>query len=100
MSSEHAEPIRRADQADANGDLAAMLEYIDPELEWSYLGARGTDRRPARLPRPAGGPLVRRNRDVNRRSVLFWSVSATMLLPPRSAPCWPGSRNRADACWR
>jgi hypothetical protein len=33
MSSEHAELIQRADQADTNGDVAAMLEYIDPS--WS-----------------------------------------------------------------
>ena len=37
MSSEHAELIQRADQADANGEVAAMLEYIDPELEWTSL---------------------------------------------------------------
>jgi len=37
MSEENAELIRRAYQAYANGDLAAMLELVDPELEWTYL---------------------------------------------------------------
>jgi ketosteroid isomerase-like protein len=37
MSNENAELIRRAYQTYANGDLAAMLEYIDPDLEWIYL---------------------------------------------------------------
>ena len=37
MSNENAELIRRAYQAHANGDLAAMLELVDPELEWTYL---------------------------------------------------------------
>jgi ketosteroid isomerase-like protein len=37
MSNENAEVIRRAYQAYANGDLAAMLEFVDPDLEWTYL---------------------------------------------------------------
>ena len=37
MSNENAELIRRAYQAYANGDLAVMLELVDPELEWTYL---------------------------------------------------------------
>ena len=37
MSNENAELIRRAYQAYANGDLAAMLELVDPDLEWTYL---------------------------------------------------------------
>ncbi|HJU00745.1 MAG TPA: nuclear transport factor 2 family protein [Actinomycetes bacterium] len=37
MSKENAELIRRAYQAYANGDLAAMLELVDPDLEWTYL---------------------------------------------------------------
>ena len=37
MSKENAELIRRAYQAYASGDLAAMLELLDPELEWTYL---------------------------------------------------------------
>jgi ketosteroid isomerase-like protein len=37
MSNNNAEVIRRAYQAYANGDLAAMLELVDPELEWTYL---------------------------------------------------------------
>jgi ketosteroid isomerase-like protein len=37
MSKENAELIRRAYQAYAGGDLAAMLELVDPDLEWTYL---------------------------------------------------------------
>jgi ketosteroid isomerase-like protein len=37
MSNENAELIRRAYQAYANGDLATMLELVDPDLEWTYL---------------------------------------------------------------
>ena len=37
MSNENAELIRRAYEAYASGDLAAMLELIDPDLEWTYL---------------------------------------------------------------
>jgi ketosteroid isomerase-like protein len=29
--------IRRAYEAYANGDLAAMLEFVDPDVEWTYL---------------------------------------------------------------
>ena len=37
MSNENAELIRRAYEAYASGDLAAMLEFVDPDLEWTYL---------------------------------------------------------------
>jgi ketosteroid isomerase-like protein len=37
MSNENADLIRRAYQAYANGDLAAMLQLVDPDLEWTYL---------------------------------------------------------------
>jgi ketosteroid isomerase-like protein len=37
MPNENAELIRRAYQAHASGDLAAMLGFIDPDLEWTYL---------------------------------------------------------------
>jgi ketosteroid isomerase-like protein len=37
MANENAELIRRAYQAYAGGDLAAMLELVDPDLEWTYL---------------------------------------------------------------
>jgi ketosteroid isomerase-like protein len=33
MSNENADLIRRAYQAYANGDLAAMLQLVDPDLE-------------------------------------------------------------------
>jgi ketosteroid isomerase-like protein len=37
MPNENAELIRRAYAAYASGDLAAMLGFIDPDLEWTYL---------------------------------------------------------------
>jgi ketosteroid isomerase-like protein len=37
MPNENAELIRRAYQAYANGDLHAMLDFVDPDLEWTYL---------------------------------------------------------------
>jgi ketosteroid isomerase-like protein len=37
MSNENADLIRRAYQTYSNGDLAAMLELVDPDLEWTYL---------------------------------------------------------------
>ena len=37
MSNKSAELIRRAYQAYASGDLDAMLELVDPDLEWTYL---------------------------------------------------------------
>jgi uncharacterized protein len=37
MSNENAELIRRGYEAYTNGDLAAMLEFVDPDLEWTYL---------------------------------------------------------------
>jgi ketosteroid isomerase-like protein len=37
MSNENADLIRRAYQAYASGNLAAMLELVDPDLEWIYL---------------------------------------------------------------
>jgi ketosteroid isomerase-like protein len=37
LANENADVIRRAYEAYANGDLAAMLEVVDPDLEWTYL---------------------------------------------------------------
>jgi ketosteroid isomerase-like protein len=37
MSNENADLIRRAYEAYASGDLAAMLQFVDPDLEWTYL---------------------------------------------------------------
>ena len=37
MSKESADLIRRAYQAYATGELDAMLEFVDPDLEWTYL---------------------------------------------------------------
>jgi len=37
MSKQITNLIRHAYQAYANGDLATMLELVDPDLEWTYL---------------------------------------------------------------
>ena len=37
MSKEDVELIRRAYEAYSRGDVATMLEFIDPDLEWTYL---------------------------------------------------------------
>ncbi len=37
MTNENEELIRRAYGAYARGDVAALLAFIDPELEWTYL---------------------------------------------------------------
>jgi ketosteroid isomerase-like protein len=37
MPNQSTDLIRHAYQAYANGDLAAMLELVDPDLEWTYL---------------------------------------------------------------
>jgi ketosteroid isomerase-like protein len=37
MANENVKLVRRAYQAYADGDLAAMLEFVDPDLEWTYL---------------------------------------------------------------
>ena len=37
MSTNNADLIRRAYQACASGNLAAIMELVDPDLEWTYL---------------------------------------------------------------
>ena len=37
MANENVDLVRRAYQAYANGDPGAMLELVDPDLEWTYL---------------------------------------------------------------
>jgi ketosteroid isomerase-like protein len=37
MSKENADLVRRAYQAYASGDLAGMLEFVDPDLEWIWV---------------------------------------------------------------
>lgn len=46
MSNQNVELIRRAYDAYARGDLAAMLEVVDPELEWTYLDPSLEDPQP------------------------------------------------------
>ncbi len=37
MSNENVELIRSAYEAYARGDVATMLRFVDPDLEWTYL---------------------------------------------------------------
>jgi len=46
MSNQNVELIRRAYDAYARGDLAAMLEVVDPGLEWTYLDPTLEDPQP------------------------------------------------------
>jgi SnoaL-like domain len=46
MSNENVALIRRAYDAYARGDLAAMLEVVDPDLEWTYLDPSLADPQP------------------------------------------------------
>jgi ketosteroid isomerase-like protein len=44
--SAHEAIIRSAYQAYAEGDLARMLQFVDPDLEWTYLDPADEDPRP------------------------------------------------------
>jgi ketosteroid isomerase-like protein len=46
MSNQNVALIRRAYDAYARGDLAAMLEVVDPDLEWTYLDPTLEDPQP------------------------------------------------------
>jgi len=46
MSNENVALIRRAYEAYASGDLATTLEYVDPDLEWTYLDSTIEDPQP------------------------------------------------------
>jgi ketosteroid isomerase-like protein len=46
MSNENADLIGRAYRAYASGDLQAMLEFVDPDLEWTYLDPSLEDPQP------------------------------------------------------
>ena len=37
MSNENVDLIRRAYEAYSRGDVAAMLQFVDADLEWTYL---------------------------------------------------------------
>ena len=45
-SSDSVELVRRAYLAYADGDLAAMLELVDPDLEWTFLDPAFVDPEP------------------------------------------------------
>jgi ketosteroid isomerase-like protein len=47
MSNENVELIRGAYQAYARGDVATMLGFVDPDLEWTYLDPTLEDPEPA-----------------------------------------------------
>ncbi len=63
MSNENTELVRRAYQAYASGDLDGMLEFVDPDLEWTYLD-------PA-LEHPA--PLVCHGRQELEQVLRHWA---------------------------
>ncbi len=46
MSSENVQLIRAAYEAYARGDLVAMLGFVDPDLEWTYLDPALEDPKP------------------------------------------------------
>ena len=46
MSNENADLIRRVYEAYADGDLATMLAFVDPDLEWTYLDPSLEDPKP------------------------------------------------------
>lgn len=37
LSAENADLVRRAYEAYANGDVSTMLQFVDPDVEWTYL---------------------------------------------------------------
>src|SRR6266516_573544 len=46
MANENTGVIRRPYEAYASGDLVTMLEFVDPDLEWTYLDPTLEDPRP------------------------------------------------------
>ena len=46
MSNENVALLRRAYEAYASGDLATMLVFVDPDLEWTYLDPTFEDPEP------------------------------------------------------
>jgi len=44
MSNDRVELIRTAYEAYAGGDVATMLEFFDPDLEWTYAVPLATKR--------------------------------------------------------
>lgn len=54
MTNGSAELIRTAYQAYARGDVVAMLDYVDPDLEWTYLDPSAENPEPEVCPRQGG----------------------------------------------
>jgi len=46
MTSENVDLLRTAYQAYARGDVATMLGFVDPDLEWTYLDPALEDPQP------------------------------------------------------
>ena len=46
MAAENVELVRRAYEAYVQGDIATMLEAVDPDLEWTYLDPSEQDPAP------------------------------------------------------
>ncbi len=46
MTNKNEELIRRAYEAYSRGDLARMLQFVDPDLEWTYLDPSFEDPEP------------------------------------------------------
>src|SRR4051812_20574423 len=46
MANDNVDIIHRAYEAYARGDLATMLTFVDPELEWTYLDPGQPDPEP------------------------------------------------------
>lgn len=46
MTSKNEELIRKAYEAYSGGDLATMLQFVDPDLEWTYLDPSFEDPEP------------------------------------------------------
>lgn len=68
--------VREAYEAYGRGDVARMLEFVDPELEWTYLDPAFEDLEPE---------------TCHGRDQLRWALSARpgRAWCPRSTTSWP-----------
>ncbi len=72
MADRNGAVVREAYEAYGRGDVARMLEFVDPELEWTYLNpafenpepetCHGRDQLRVALERQAGQGLAHRSR--------------------------------------
>jgi ketosteroid isomerase-like protein len=69
--------VREAFLAYERGDLTAMMEFVDPDLEWTYLGPDGEDPRPqTRRGRAELERALRRQMGLGLRAELEQVVAA------------------------